>query len=289
MSMKKATKDNKVRIAKGLSPKPAHGKGGAENAITAYRALFESLVEDELWDTNPAKLVSKPSRDDTARRGLRDHELPEFFQAIVSGGDDPQLDFMLAWFHLETGARAQGAIDLRMGYLKRARQMIELHEKGEKTGEQPASVELIDALTDHAVSRGGPTCDPNGDCYDPTRPVFYFRLPAKAGRKGTANAGRPGGGPAPLTSRRYDDIHERIQLTLPWANEIRFTMHCMRKTGASIVERIAGSETARLFLRHGRRTVTQTYTQSWEERLAAAFVVLTGRSHPLAPVDGADN
>lgn len=59
-------------------------------------------------------------------------------------------------------------------------------------------------------------------------------------------------------------------------------MHALRKTGASIIERIAGTETARLFLRHGRRTVTQVYTQSWEERLASAFVIFTGRDHPLA-------
>jgi len=117
------------------------------------------------------------------------------------------------------------------------------------------------------------------------RPGFYYRNPAKAGRKGTKNEGRPGGGPAPLTVRRYNSIHERVQLALPWANEIQLTSHALRKTGASIIEQIAGSETARLFLRHGRRNVTQTYTQSWEERLAAAFVVFTGSDHPLAPRD----
>lgn len=283
MSMKRAVAANQRRARKGLHPLPDHGKGGAENAITAWRHLFGVLVDDELWDKNPAMALDKPKRDDTKRRGLRDDELPEYFRVIVSGGNDPELDFLLSWFHLETGAREGGAIDLRMAYLQRSRQMIELHEKGEKVGDQPISLELIGALTDHAIIRGGPRCDPNDPAYDPTRPVFYYRNPAKSGRKGTPNAGRPGGGPAPLTARRYDYIHERVQLALPWANEIQLTTHALRKTGASIIEQIAGTETARLFLRHGRRNVTQTYTQSWEERLAAAFVVFTGRSHPLAP------
>jgi integrase len=286
MAIKRAVVANQRRAKKGLHPLPAHGKGGAENAITAWRHLFGVLVDDELWDKNPALALDKPKRDDTKRRGMRDDELPEYFRAIVSGGNDPELDFLLSWFHLETGAREGGAIDLQMAYLQRARQMIELHEKGEKVGDQPASVELIDALTAHAISRGGSRCDPDHDDYDPTSPVFYYRHPAKAGRKGTRNEGRPGGGPAPLTARRYDSIHERVQLALPWANEIQLTTHALRKTGASIIEQIAGTETARLFLRHGRRTVTQTYTQSWEERLAAAFVVFTGRTHPLAPGGG---
>lgn len=143
----------------------------------------------------------------------------------MTGGNDPELDFLLAWFHLETGAREQGAIGLRTGHLQRARQMIALHEKGERVGDQPASLELIDALTDHAIARGGPACDPNHPAYDPTRPIFYYRHPAKAGRRGTADEGRPGGGPAPLTARRYDYIHERVQRALPWGNEIQLTVN----------------------------------------------------------------
>lgn len=285
MSTKKAVRQNQRRAVKGLHPLPDHGKGGAENAITAYRHAFQVLVDDELWDKNPAAALDKPKRGDTKRRGMRSDELAEYFRVVVSGGNDPELDFLLSWFHLETGAREGGAIHLRMAYLQRSRQMVELHEKNQKIGDQPVSLELLDALTSHAIARGGPRCDPDHPAYDPTSPAFYYRHPAKAGRKGTRNEGKPGGGPAPLTARRYNSLHERVQLALPWANEIQLTSHALRKTGASIIEQIAGSETARLFLRHGRRTTTHTYTESWEERLAAAFVVFTGSDHPLVPRD----
>jgi len=128
MSVKRAVGKNQRRALKGLYPLPAHGKGGAEGAITAYRHLF---VDDDLWDKNPAMALTKPKRDDTKRRGMREEELVEYFGVIVSGGNDPELDFLLSWFHLETGAREGGAIELRMAYLQRSRQMVELHEKGE--------------------------------------------------------------------------------------------------------------------------------------------------------------
>lgn len=269
MSRKRAVARNRKRAARGLAALPTHGHGGRENAVTAYRALFEVLVEDEVWTTNPAMRADKPQRSDTRRRGLRDGEIGEFLDTVASGGDDPELDTLLCWFHLETGARRAGAINLTVGCLHFAGQTVELYEKFDKLGDQPVSVELLDALLGHAISRGGPSCDPVSPSFDPSRPVFYFRH------------GRPG--PAPLTDRRYDTLFARIQRELPWANEIHLAAHALRKTGASIVERIAGSQTARLFLRHGRRNPTDTYVESWQERLAEAVVVMTGSPHPAAP------
>jgi len=269
MSAKKAVAANRRRAAAGLAPKPSDGNGGRENAVTAYRHLFGRLVDDELWETNPAMAVRKPKRNDTVRRGLYDDEIGPYFDAVVSGGDDPELDFHLAWLHLESGARRGGAVALRMGDLKRATQMIRLHEKADKDDDQPVSGELIDALTAFAVSRGGSRCDPASPDYDPDAPVLYYRDSTP-------------GAPHRLSERRYDTLYRRLQLTLPWAAEIMLTSHCLRKTGASIVERIAGSEVARLYLRHGRRTVTQTYTEASLRRLAEAVEVYTGRPHPSA-------
>lgn len=267
MATKKAIRDNRKRATKGLAAKPTHGKGGRENAVTAYRHLVARLVDDELWTTNPAQKVKKPRRDDTVRRALHDDEIGPFFDAVVSGGDDPDLDFHLAWFHMESGARREGGYQLTMGDLKRATQMIRLHEKEETNADQPVSAELIDALTAFAIGRAGPACDPASSDYDPSAPVFYYK------------DHRPDR-PHPLTDRRYDTLYGRIQKTLPWAAETMFTNHCLRKTGASIVERIAGTEAARLFLRHGRRTTTQTYTEASIRRLAEAMAVYTGRPHP---------
>lgn len=267
MAAKKAVRENQRRAKKGLAAKPTHGKGGRENAVTAYRHLFGKLVKDELWSSNPASKVEKPRRDDTVRRSLHDDEVGPFFDAVVSGGDDPELDFHLTWFHMESGARREGGVDLRMADIKRATQMLRLHEKGDASADQPVSAELLDALIGFAISRGGSVCDPTSPDYDPSAPVFYYK------------DHRPDR-PHPLTDRRYDTLYQRVQKTLPWAAETMLTNHSLRKTGASIVERIAGTEAARLYLRHGRRNTTNTYTEASMRRLAEAIEVYTGRPHP---------
>ncbi|MHB1554924.1 MAG: hypothetical protein ACYCSX_14745 [Acidimicrobiales bacterium] len=133
-AQKKAAAENKVRVQRGLSTKPASGQGGRENAVTAYRRLFRGLVEDGLWDKNPAEHVSKGWRDDRKRRSMHDWEIDEYIEALVSGGDDPELDLLLGWFALETGARQGGIVSLRLSAIKPATLMIELFEKGKKLG-----------------------------------------------------------------------------------------------------------------------------------------------------------
>ena len=281
-AQKRATAQNKVRVVSGLKEKPTSGQGGRENAVTAYRRLFRGLVEDGLWDKNPAERVPKGRRDDAQRRSMHDWEIDQFIEALVTGGDDPELDLLLGWFALETGARQGGTISLRLSRIKPATQMIELFEKNKKLADQPVSAELIEALLAHAAERGGPQCDPTSATYDAQSPVFYFGNPRRSRRKGPDGKMVSSDAPAPLTGRRFDTLYKRIQLTLPWANETGFTNHGVRRTGASIIERIAGNETARLFLRHGPRTTTQTYTQATLERLVEAVSVMTGSSHPLA-------
>lgn len=280
-SQKKAVMNNVGRAKRGLSPKAETGKGGAENAITALRRLFKELVDDELWDKNPASALDKPARNKSKRRPLKDSEIGPYFDAVASGGDDPDLDVLLCWFHLESGARQAGALSLQVGRIKPATQVVELYEKGEKVGDQPVSAELIAALLWIAKSRGGPACDPRSPQYDPSRPVFYYLHSGRSRRDGS---GSPE--PAPLTGRRYDTMAMRVQRTLPWANEVSVTVHFLRHTGASIVERIAGTQTARLFLRHADRTVTDTYTHSDDVRLAKAVETMTGARHPMAEDDG---
>lgn len=265
LARKKATAENRRRALEGRSAKPALGLGAQENAVAAYRALFQTLVDDEVWSTNPALRLKKPRRNKTRRRSLRDHELPELLNAVVTGGNDTELDFLLTWFHLESGARRQGALRMRMGGLDVSGGFVELWEKGDKIARQPISAELMRALLDHARSRAGDVCDPSSANFDPAAAVFYQR------------SGRP------LTSRRYDTLNKRIQTSLPWANESMYSTHSLRKTGASLIERIAGRETARRFLRHEDRDQTDVYTASWEGRLALAIEVLTGQHHPATP------
>ena len=282
MASKKATKDNVGRARRRLALKGTNGHGGGENAVAAWRRLFKMAVDDELLRSNPVENVSKPPRSDSNRRALRDEEIGPFFDAVVTGGDDPELDFHLAWFHTETGARRDGALNLRVGDLKDTEQIVEVFEKFGVYRDQPVSAELIAALRAFAASRGGPRCDPSSAEYDPTAPVFYYGRPRKRPGKDGRGAGAVAGTPWPLTSRRYDGLHERLQQTLPWAAEIELTAHALRRTGATIVERIAGTQVARAFLGHSQRNVTETYTGARGlEEVAEAVSKMTGRPHPL--------
>jgi integrase len=277
MSQKKAVRDNIGRAKKGLVAKSTHGKGGMELAICALRHLFSYPVANGVLPANPAEKLKKPRRNETKRRSLSDKKLPEFLDAVAGGGDDPEFDVMMCAFHMETGARQGGAVSLQVGHLRWANQMVELTEKGAKVADQPVSLELLEQLESFAISRGGEACDHKSPAYDPTRPVFYYLHPMDS------SDGSPV--PHPLSDRRYDTLYKRIQKSLPWANEIGLTNHCIRRTGASIIERIAGTQTARLFLRHGNRNVTDIYAQSSLQRLATAVSIYTGSAHPLSDQD----
>jgi integrase len=68
---------------------------------------------------------------------------------------DPDLDVLLLRFHLETGARRQGALGLRVADLDHARSTVWLHEKGNADREQPVAPTLLEHLVGFAGERGG--------------------------------------------------------------------------------------------------------------------------------------
>ena len=98
---KRATTDNRERAAKGRSAKPDHGKGAAETAIRAARWMFERARLCSYVSSNPAADLKVPRRNPSKRRALVGDELDEFFDTVAAGGDDPELDVMLTWFHVE--------------------------------------------------------------------------------------------------------------------------------------------------------------------------------------------
>jgi integrase len=266
---KRATADNRKRAAKGRSAKPDHGKGAAETAIRAARWMFERARLCGYVSSNPAADLKVPRRNPSKRRALVGDELDEFFDTVAAGGDDPDLDVMLTWFHFETGARRDGALNLTCGDLHDSRQMVRLHEKFKTNRDQPVSADLIAALRALAIERGGERCDQATPSYDPSSPVFWYRA------RGSKPSRR-------LTDRRYDTLFRRIQTTLPWADEALLTAHNLRHTGATLIERLAGTQVARRFLGHADRSVTETYTDADEAEVARAVSRLTGRPHPLA-------
>ena len=269
IAIKRATTRNRKRSEKGRAAIPVHGKGAAETGVRAARWMFERARLCGFVSTNPAADLKVPRRNPSNRRALVGDEFTELFDTVATGGDDPELDVKLVWFHVETGARRDGAINLTCGDLHTARQTIRLREKLKTIRDQPVSEDLIAALRELAIARGGERCDPSSPRYDPSSPVFWYRA------RGSKPSRR-------LTDRRYDTLFGRIQTTLPWADEALLTAHNLRHTGATLIERLAGTQVARRFLGHADRSVTETYTDADEAEVARAVSRLTGRPHPLA-------
>ena len=269
MAIKRARHDNVVRAGRGLAPKPTHGQGAREMAVTALRHLFGRMAAKGLTPTNPAAGLKKGHRSGSRRRALDDTELAELFHVVASGGDDPELDVMLPWSSFELGARRGGLISLSVGALDRETQMVRLHEMGDHLADQPCSRELIDALLNFARTRGGTCCIPGHPGYDPNAPVFYY-IDSSPER------------PHSLTSRRFDSLHRRVQLAIPWAKSIAYSGHDLRHTLGTMIEREASFETARRALRHAGAETTSTYTKATTQDVARAIARITGRPHPLA-------
>ncbi len=247
------------------------GRGAVEGAIRAWRSLFNAAVSEKHITTSPAESLRVPRRQAQPARRLTNTQLQQLWDALVTtGSNDPELDELIVWFQLETGARRGGPVNLQIGFLNQERQTIRVIEKYGDVREQPVTSELIEALLAHAERRG--TCD--GQALTPASPVFYYRPKTD---KATGQKR-----PHPLTTRRFDSLYERLRKTVPWADEMFMRPHDLRKTAGSLVERVAGYETARSFLGHHGTDVTQTYTSATIEEVAAAISVLTGEPHPLA-------
>lgn len=241
--------------------------------VTALRRLKTRMLEKQLIEPDLEKGPQKGKRGEPKRRALTDDELAEVFSTVASGGDDPVLDFSITWSEFELAARRGGIISLSIGELNREAQTIGLLEKGNHYEGQPCSLDLIDFLLAFAASRGGDVCVPGSSTYDPNAPVFYFKDSTPEH-------------PHPVTSRRFDTLHRRIQLTLPWANSRSYSGHALRHTIGTIVERQAGFEVAKSTLRHGGSAgPTDTYVVAGPVEVAKAISEITGRPHPLVRND----
>jgi integrase len=250
-----STRGNR-RIARG-------GRSAQENAIAALRWMFARAIGDHLITDNPALSVAKPARPRQTRHGLTANQLKELFRVTATGGDDCTLDALVTRFIVETGARREGVLKLRLRDLDDERCTVLLREKNDKDGsEQPASPGLLRALRTFAASR---------DAIEPNDAVFRYK-PKKGERIGR-----------PLTRRRFNTLADRWQATLPFAARLGVTPHSLRHTAIGLVESVAGYAIARRFARHhSRQEVTTTYLQRDIHDVAWAVQHITGEPHPLA-------
>jgi integrase/recombinase XerC len=139
------------------------GRSSQETCVAALRSLFNRAHAAGLIPSNPAAALTKPRRARSRRRALDDAELAELIEAIRTTSNDPDLDLLLVRFHLESSARRQGALHLRLSDVDARRSTVWLREKNTSDREQPLSPTLTGLLERHATTR---------HAHHPDDPVF---------------------------------------------------------------------------------------------------------------------
>jgi len=235
------------------------GRGAAEHFISALRCLYRHAVADEILNEadNVALRVAKPRRLPNARRALPDAALCEINSVASTTGNDPALDTLILRLHTETACRRGGALALRPCDLDPAQCLVRLREKGETVRWQPVSPTLMAHLVAHAREHCGD--DPGGQLL----------------RYATGK---------PITRRRYDYLWNRIGKHIPWVATQQISIHWLRHTTLTWVERHFGYAVARSFAGHASSShdaTTTTYVRADIHEVAAALATLTGEPHPL--------
>jgi hypothetical protein len=227
--------------------------------VAALRCLYARAADDGLISEadNPARKVAKPRRLPSTRRAVPDIRLAEINQVAATTGNDPDLDSLLLRLHTETACRRGGALALRPADLDPDQCLILLREKGETVRWQPVSPTLMARLVQHGQERHAP----------------------RDGQLLRYTEGRP------VTSRRYDHLWTRIGRRLPWARTQQISMHWIRHTILTWVERRFGFAVAQAYAGHedhgqGGKTMA-TYVRAGLPEAATALAALTGEPHPL--------
>jgi integrase/recombinase XerC len=240
------------------------GRSAQEHLVAALRCLYQRAVDDGLIAEadNPARKVAKPRRLPSTRRAVPDTRLAQINQVAAATGDDPGLDALLLRLHTETACRRGGALALRQQDLDPDQCLILLREKGETVRWQPVSPTLMRHLIEHARERHAP----------PGEQLLRYA------------SGRP------ITSRRYDHLWTRLGRHLPWVATQQISMHWIRHTTLTWVERNFGYAVARAYAGHtdsgSDAGATSTYVRASLSEVAAALAALTGEPHPLATTEG---
>src|ERR1035441_1381330 len=240
---------------------PAAGgrRRAEEHVVAALPGLYRRAEDDGLIAAadSPARKVAKPRRLPSTRRAVPDTRLAEINPAAAPTATDPDPDTLRLRLHPETACRRAGALATRPQDLDPDQCLILLREKGETVRWQPVSPTLMSRLVEHARQRHAP---PGGQLLRYT--------------SGT-----------PITSRRYDHLWTRIGKQLPWVRTQQVSIHWIRHTTLTWVERNFGYAVAHAYAGHtdsGDAGATSTYVRASLAEVAAALAALTGEPHPLA-------
>lgn len=249
-----------VREAIGRTPIPCTGVGARYNAVGAWRRAFEVAVKDRhlARQFNPAKDVKKPRRLTGRRRPLTQPQTNEFWAVVRNTGNDPELDELICETIIVAGARREGLCNLTLGGLDRDECTIRLDEKFDKVVDQPVPDWLVNQLYAFAVSRGASRS---------SDPVFRTRPRGMT----------PG---RPITDRRLDNIFQRVQSLLAWADKNQLTAHTLRHHAIGLIERGASKAVSTAFARHEPEDTNGLYGRASAKEVAQAVIRVHGGDHP---------
>lgn len=239
------------------------GAGAAEHLIAAFRCIYRYAVADRLIDPgdDPAARVDKPHRQPSLRHALPKPALVAIISVAGETGNDPDLDLLILRLHIETACRRGGALSIRRRDLDTDQCLVLLREKGQTQRWQPISPTLTAALVAHYEERSDGS--PDGQ-------LLRYRNGRRVGR------------------RRYDHLWQRIGKYLSWVAVQQISVHWLRHTTLTWVERHFSYAIARAFAGHAGGSevgTTATYVKATLQEIAQALAALTGEPHPLATAD----
>jgi site-specific recombinase XerD len=238
-----------VRTAAAASSRGTHGYAAQEHFINAARFFFSWCVRAGYLNASPAAELRVPARRPNRRRALTEAELAAVLGAATATSADPELDELLLAFVRETAARREGVLNARVTEVNDLVASIILDEKGDKMREMPITRELAAAMRAHAGAR-------HSGC----ERVFHYRSGAC------------------LTRRRIESMFARVQRELPWARAMGVSLHWLRHTTLTDVDRLAGSRVAAAYAGHSDAAtgVIGAYTKVSFEELQAVHHQLFG-------------
>ncbi|WP_280274283.1 tyrosine-type recombinase/integrase [Nocardia wallacei] len=236
------------------------GRGAAASMVSAVRCLYRQAEFDGLISPaqNPARNLRTQRPQPGSRHALTRDQVMAMGRIAATTGNDTELDALIVRLHIETACRRGAALALQVDDMNPEDCLLRLREKGGQVRWQPVSPLLMGSLIEHVDSRGGA---------DATDRLLRYRH------------GRP------ISARRYDYLIERVRRHLPWARRLQVSIHWVRHTTLTYVEREYGEAVARAYAGHAvptGRVATPIYTTAGVVEVAEALSGLTGERHPLA-------
>ena len=237
------------------------GHGAQENATTALRAFYAWARREGHTTARPDEHLNYQRTRSLERRAYTMAELQQAAQ-ILDGTRDPELARLLLRLALETGARHNEMLQLRVGDLRRASGVVRLRPKGfaGEYLEAPITAALFDALEGLIERRyRKPPSDDD--------PVLVYR------------SGRP------ITRRYFENLCIKVRTEVPSLGKGEpdwFSTHGLRHTAGTMVQRVGGDAVARRFLGHAARgwMHVENYSKATIDEVREALAAIWGE--PLA-------